>query len=99
MRTFFTLCAVTTAVLAVALPEANPDPRILIDTPDTANLALPSGDVYVWFDLSPMTTQLDAAASSPAAIYAGAYVLDGMDAQATTGTGSAKPTKTASASK
>lgn len=76
MHIILLVSALSTIVLGVALPEPNPaaDPGLIINVPTVVPSGLPPDDIYIYFDLDPLTSQLGKSTEA-AQIAAGAFWL------------------------
>lgn len=80
MHPLYLIGALSTGVLGVALPEPNPepnptaDPGLIINIPTVVPSGLPSDDIYIYFDLNPLTSQIGKSTEA-VQIAAGAFWL------------------------
>ena len=100
MRILYLIGALSTGVLGIALPEANPeanptaDPGLIINVPTIVPSGLPSDDIYIYFDLDPLTSQIGKSKEA-VQIAAGAYWLTGGPPLEETPNETAAPSATA----
>jgi hypothetical protein len=80
MHLLYLIGALSTGVLGVALPAPNPepnptaDPGLIINIPTIVPSGLPSDDIYIYFDLDPLTSQIGKSTEA-VQIAAGAFWL------------------------